>query len=107
MKGKSSKKEDKVVTESYLESKHYITESYLESKHYVTEDYLDKVLEIRFDKFRKEFREELNEDFSRQIGVMVEEMTHRMKALFQDVKSQVKTHDNWLSDHEDRILRLE
>lgn len=126
MKGKSSKKEDKVVTESYLESKHYITESYLESKHYVTEAYLDKALSGYVTKEYMESKDyitksyldsslkELKEEMYRHTGSLAEHYQHMLSQSMELIIGQLKEiskkldkNDYLLNNHEQRILTLE
>ncbi|MCB9806110.1 hypothetical protein H6775_03045 [Candidatus Nomurabacteria bacterium] len=110
MKKLSKKEREEVVTKGYLvdylESQNYITKEYLESKNYVTKDYLE-------DKFAHYFGL-ISEDFTQKITVAIEGLEIRLDAKFARIderfdrlERRMWRSENWLSNHEDRILKLE
>lgn len=118
MKSKSSKK-DRVVTETYLESKDYVTnsylEEYLESKHYVTESYLDNALSNYVTKDYLDISlDNLREEMYRHTGALAEHYQHMLSQSMEVIIGQLKEiskkldkHDHLLSDHDRRIFYLE
>lgn len=106
----SKKEREEVVTKGHLEDQDYVTKDflvdYLESNNYVTKDYLDK-------KFSHYFQL-ISEDFSHKITGAIEGLEMRMDVKFARIderfdrlEKRMWRSENWLSNHEDRILKLE
>lgn len=91
----------------YLDSREYVTKGflvdYLDSREYVTKNFLVDYLDSK-DYATKTDAEQIA---SRYANLVIEEMTSRIKAIIQDLKSSIMTQEQWLSNHEDRILVLE
>jgi len=97
----SKKGDDKLVTRGYLKKQNYVTEKYLKEvlEDYPTKDYLDK----KFD-----------EKFAHNFGIMTERLADDLKKITEGLEIKIdslirhsKERDCWLSNHEDRILKLE
>lgn len=80
---------------SKIERLEPVNKGFLKDQNFVTKDYLDEV-------------------FSHYMGIFLEEITDRIKGSTEAleirldrIESSIKTHSDWLSEHEDRILELE
>jgi hypothetical protein len=97
---------DPIVTQSYLSKalEPYVTKDYLDEKlePYVTKDYLDERLSRQSREFER-FCQSLSEDFQHKIEQVLEGIILKIDSI----EKGMRERDVWLSNHEDRILKLE
>jgi len=66
-----------------------------ESREVVTKGYfhitLDEILDYRFEKFRKEFRKEINQDFAYHTGILMEDNHDTIKILIESFENRFES----------------
>ena len=61
----------------------------------VTKGYLNDCLDERFTEFKKEFRKEINEDFERHVGALIEHYIDQLQAMFEGLDDRYVLRKEW------------